>query len=70
MNTAATRTVPAEHTRPDVGPQIVNVYRDGVFVRQLRHRGTVEQARAAAALQTMHDTHPEFTATVARLRGE
>jgi len=68
--TPTTPTVPAERIVPGVGRQIVNVFnRDGSFNRQLAHVGTEDQARAKAELQTMHDTHPDYAATVARLRG-
>jgi hypothetical protein len=53
---------PAERTRPGVAGQIVNVFNPhtGEFVRQLRHRGTVEQARAAAEIGFWHPTQERW----------
>ena len=67
---AATQTVPAERIVDGVGRQVVNQYIDGQFNRQVSYYGTERKARAYAALQTMHDTDPDYAATVARLRGE
>jgi hypothetical protein len=65
-------TIPAEITTDDFGLQRVHVLdpETGKPLRRLTYPGTVEQARAYAKLQTMHDTHPDYLATLAILRSE
>ncbi|MGW0485818.1 hypothetical protein [Nonomuraea sp. NPDC003214] len=71
MTSTTTPDTPAEVLKDGIALQRVNVYdRDGAFIRQLRHRGTVAQARAAALLQVAHDTDPAFPALLAQLRGQ
>ncbi|MGS2645891.1 hypothetical protein [Streptosporangium sp. G12] len=72
MTTTTARPVPDEETQDDFGLQRVHVCdpETGKALRRLTYPGTVDQARAYAALQTMHDTHPDYLATVARVRGE
>ncbi|MDH2424794.1 hypothetical protein [Sphaerisporangium sp. TRM90804] len=62
--------VPAERLKDGHAAQRVNVYRDGVFLRQTVYPGTIAQAKAWATLQTMHDTHPDYLATLGALCGE
>ncbi|MGS2641704.1 hypothetical protein [Streptosporangium sp. G12] len=63
-------TIPAEITQDGHGLQIVNVFdRDGKFVRQLRHRGTVTEARATGRLGFMHPSEPGYVDTVAEAQG-
>ncbi|MEV8638908.1 hypothetical protein AB0395_45365 [Streptosporangium sp. NPDC051023] len=52
--------VPAERVRPGIAVQRVNVFQDGVFIRQMRSPGTIEQARAYAAVLPLGDTHPDY----------
>ncbi|GAA0969665.1 hypothetical protein GCM10009555_017210 [Acrocarpospora macrocephala] len=54
--------IPAERLTDGVGFQVVNVInpRTGELVRQLRHYGTVAQARAKAELGYVHDTDPRW----------
>ncbi|GAA3417625.1 hypothetical protein [Streptosporangium vulgare] len=72
MTTSTARPVPAEETQDGFGLQRVHVCdpETGKPLRRLTYPGTVDQARAAARLQTMHDTHPDYLATLAILRGE
>ncbi|GAA1015922.1 hypothetical protein Aple_010910 [Acrocarpospora pleiomorpha] len=61
MNTTATTAqIPAERILPGIGRQIVNLHRNGEFLRQVSYRGTVEQARAYAELFITHDTDPRW----------
>ncbi|GIH70365.1 hypothetical protein [Sphaerimonospora thailandensis] len=60
--------IPAR-TVDGVGFQVLDVYKDGVRVNRLRHRGTVRQACARAILGYAHDTQPDFAALVAAVRG-
>ncbi|MBF8192444.1 hypothetical protein ITP53_43545 [Nonomuraea sp. K274] len=62
--------IPAERVKPGVAIQRVNLYRDGVFVRQVRYPGTERQARAYAQLQITHDTDPYWHYLLRVLRGE
>ncbi|GAA2990603.1 hypothetical protein GCM10017559_08310 [Streptosporangium longisporum] len=65
-----TPEIPAERIVDGHGLQIVNVFnREGEFVRQLRHRGTEEQARAEARRGFMHPTTPGYADTVAVVQG-
>lgn len=70
MTTTATTEIPAERIKPGVAVQRVNAYnRYGEFTRQIRYYGTVEQARAFAALQDLHDTDPGWQDLVDILHG-
>ncbi|GIH29803.1 hypothetical protein Aph01nite_81130 [Acrocarpospora phusangensis] len=62
MTTTTATQIPTERLIEGVGFQIVNVIdpRDGRYVRQLRHRGTVAQARAQAEIGFVHDTDPRW----------
>lgn len=61
----ATTEIPAERLRPGIAVQHVNIYVDGVFVRQMRYPGTAEEAQAYAAVYPLHDTHPEYLTLLA-----
>lgn len=62
--------IPAERVFPYLAVQRVNLYREGVFLRQVRYPGTEREARAYALLQITHDTDPLWERLQARLRGE
>ncbi len=61
----ATAEIPAERLRPGRAMQHVNVFVDGVFVRQMRYPGTAEEAQAYAAVYPLHDKHPEYLTRLA-----
>ena len=58
--TATTAQIPAERTRPGKAFQVVNIFEIGTgrFVRQVRHYGTTEQARAYGLMGQLHDSDP------------
>jgi hypothetical protein len=71
MTATTTTQIPAERLIEGIGFQVVNVFdREGRFARQLRHRGTVAQARAKAELGYVHDTDPRYAALVAIILGK
>lgn len=55
-------TIPTERTVSGVGPQVVNAFdpETGAFVRQVRYRGTEEQARAYAEIGFWHPTQQRW----------
>ncbi|WP_067184568.1 hypothetical protein [Microtetraspora niveoalba] len=67
----AAQIVPAERIRPGVAVQRVNHFdRDGRFLRQVRHYGTEEQARAWVELFSTHDTDPRHAELRAIVLGQ
>lgn len=71
MRVTTSQTIPAERVREGVAVQRVNAYdRDGRFLRQVRHHGTVEQARAYVELLAAHDTDPRHAELRATVLGE
>ncbi|MGC5009728.1 hypothetical protein ACLQ2R_03080 [Streptosporangium sp. DT93] len=66
-----TTTVPAEIIRPGYPIQKVHVIcpRTGRPLHRVSYPGTVEQARAYAALKVTHPSDPNYAALIAQLRG-